>query len=384
MLLAGCPRAPLDETASPVDSADSGLPAVQTYAVFAWPSRAMNPMDPGYATASLRPPAVGIRAQVVAQGPSPTLVQGGLSLRYAPRDSGAIAGATDFWEQAPALLGNAAPAQGVGLAGLGLQGEMSASGDGFAADAIPVVPTQGIGHEGPFPLLDLTLVDGDAQPLASGVVVAPSSWDLGCSLCHGSDYAADILVQHDARHDTTHVDEAPVRCGRCHAQPELGWAGDGQAPMLATALHRAHAERLGELEGQISVPCLACHPGPDTPFYRGNHTERDTTCTDCHGQIEDLTAEGRTPWQDLPRCGDCHQTPGMDYEQPGTAYRDSVGHGGLSCAACHHSPHALYSSELDADNTQNIELQGYAGVISTCRVCHDPNPGGLFPHVVEP
>lgn len=381
ILLLGCPPGPAEETAPPGDSADSDQPTAPAYAILAWPNRAMNPMDPSYATASLRPPGVSIQAQVVARGAEPTLPQTGLTLRYAAQDSTAVAGATDFWEHAPVLLGDTAPAQGQGLTGLGLDGQLELVGGNYRAASIPVVPTTGTGHEGPFPLFDLMLVDSEDQPLADGLVVAPSSWDLGCTLCHGEDYALDVLVQHDARHETTHVDETPVRCGSCHAQPELGWPGNGEAPVLAAALHHAHAERVDELEGKLTITCLACHPGPDTPFYRGSHTRRDTTCTDCHGTMAELVAEGRNPWRDLPRCSDCHQNPGIDYEQAGVAYRDSVGHGGLRCPACHHAPHGLYGSELDADNAQNIELQGYAGVISTCRVCHDPIPSVQFPHM---
>lgn len=387
LFLAGCPGPPVEETGETAPPSDSDTPAMvsPSHVVLAWPRRGMSTLDPSYATMSLRPPGVTLVAQAVERGAAPVIVSEGLSMGYAPVDASLVEGSTDFWEHAPALLGSDAPAQGLGLTGLGLEGSVQTTDSIFEIGMVPVVPSDGIGESGgSFSLFSLSLRDGDDSELRSGLVVAPSSWDLGCGLCHGEAWAGDVLAQHDAHHETTLVAEAPVRCGACHAQPDLGWPGDGEAAVLATAMHGAHGERMAELEGQLEVACLACHPGPDTPFYRGNHTERETTCTDCHGDMAALVAEGRVPWQDLPRCRDCHATPSSDYEQPGVSYSDSVGHGGLRCTACHHSAHGLYASTLEADNAQNIELQGYAGVISTCRVCHDPNPGGLFPHVVEP
>jgi hypothetical protein len=380
LLLAGCP-APDGETGPPiqVDTAeDPGL------VVLAWPARAMNPMDPSYATASLRPPGVTLRAQVLERGLLPTLVDhDGYLVSYQPVDPAQVTGATDFWEHALALLGEQAPASGVGLAGLAIEGTFQFSRGLYEAQGIPVVPAEGLG-EACFPLFELQVIGEGGFSRAQGLVVAPSSSDLGCRLCHGDQWQGDVLAKHDERHESTLSGEASVRCGECHAQPELGWAGDSEAAALATAMHGAHSSRMEQLQGSPEPACLACHPGPDTPFYRGNHTERDTGCEDCHGSMEALASPERVPWQDLPRCDDCHQTPGIEYQQPGVSFGESVGHGGLRCPVCHHAPHALYRSELEADNAQNLELQGYAGVVSTCRVCHEPNPGGLFPHVVDP
>jgi hypothetical protein len=386
LLLTGCPK-PAEETGEPAETAppeDSAPPDTSiepSHVVLAWPARAMNTMDPSYATASLRPPGVTLRAQVLERGLQPRLVDGSLPLAYRAQDSAQVSGATDFWEHAPDLLGEQAPAEGLGLSGLGLEGALSFADGLYEATSVPVVPPQGAG-DACFPLFDLSFGDGDSVSIP-GLVVAPSSWDLGCDRCHGADWSADILARHDANVGTSLVAAAPVRCGACHAQPDLGWEGGG-ASVLAAAMHGAHADRLSPLESQLEPACLACHPGPDTPFLRGNHAERDISCTDCHGDMVALTAPDRVPWQDLPRCEQCHQTTGSEYQQAGVSFGDSVGHGGLRCPVCHHAPHALYASELPADNAQNLVLQGYAGVVSTCRVCHDPNPGGIFPHVVDP
>jgi hypothetical protein len=389
LLLGACPGPPAD-SADSSPSSDTGSVEetvfYDSHAVLAWPARGMSPMDASYATVALRPPAVGLRALVLQRGVAVSPGGAGMTLSYEPLDPSAVTGETDFWQHAPALLGDEAPAEGMGLGGQGLTGELSDRGDGlgFSVQSLPVVPTSGSGEVAPFPLFRLRLTDQSGDALAATVVVAPTSWDRACDRCHGDDPAGSILAAHDTLHDSTLAAEAPVRCGACHAQPELGWAGDGEASVLATAMHGAHRDRMSAIEDQLEVTCLACHPGPDTPWYRGNHSERGVACTDCHGGMEALLAEGRQPWRDLPRCEDCHATIGSEYQQPGVSFGDSVGHGGLGCPACHHSAHGLYSSTLEADNAQNQGLQGYAGVISTCRVCHDPNPGGLFPHVVDP
>jgi hypothetical protein len=91
-----------------------------------------------------------------------------------------------------------------------------------------------------------------------------------------------------------------------------------------------------------------------------------------------LANENRTPWLDEPRCGTCH---GQDYaENPGQLYRHSTGHGGLYCESCHNSTHAVLTSREGRDNLQSIALQGYAGTIEKCTVCHLTQPTQKGPH----
>lgn len=47
-------------------------------------------------------------------------------------------------------------------------------------------------------------------------------------------------------------------------------------------------------------------------------------------------------------------------------YQFSVGHGGLSCAACHGSPHAEFPSTQRNDNIQSIQHQGHVGMLVEC------------------
>ena len=59
-------------------------------------------------------------------------------------------------------------------------------------------------------------------------------------------------------------------------------------------------------------------------------------------------------------------------EEDGALFRNSKGHGGLACEACHGSTHAIWPNE-DAganDNIAAMQLQGYPGTIMECAVCH--------------
>jgi hypothetical protein len=109
------------------------------------------------------------------------------------------------------------------------------------------------------------------------------------------------------------------------------------------------------------------------------------TCQDCHGEIADVASsieQGREPWLEEPRCGDCH---GAAYgEAPGTLYRFSRnGHHGLYCATCHGSPHAILPSREERDNRQNVALQGHAGTLDVCAVCHTETPDDPGPHGIR-
>ena len=52
----------------------------------------------------------------------------------------------------------------------------------------------------------------------------------------------------------------------------------------------------------------------------------------------------------------------------------------MYCAACHGSPHAILPTNQANDNQQNIALQGHAGTLNDCKVCHTQIPEGAGPH----
>jgi hypothetical protein len=91
-------------------------------------------------------------------------------------------------------------------------------------------------------------------------------------------------------------------------------------------------------------------------------------------EVASSIAGGRIPWADEPSCGSCHAgVPGL--EAAGTLFRNAVGHGSVYCAACHHSPHAMYPSTLMADNYQPIQYQNSSKTIGSCGVCHSDSRG---------
>ena len=73
-------------------------------------------------------------------------------------------------------------------------------------------------------------------------------------------------------------------------------------------------------------------------------------------------------------CATCHA--GIAQIDTGTTlYRNASGHAGLSCPACHGSPHAQVPSNQAADNYQAIQYQTGVRTIGDCKVCHDTSKG---------
>jgi hypothetical protein len=96
--------------------------------------------------------------------------------------------------------------------------------------------------------------------------------------------------------------------------------------------------------------------------------------------VASTIAAGRKPWLQEPQCGNstCH---GNNYaEEPNKLFKNSKGHGGLYCSACHGSPHAITPTREANDNLQAITIQGFSGPIRKCSVCHSINPTGAGPH----
>ena len=106
-------------------------------------------------------------------------------------------------------------------------------------------------------------------------------------------------------------------------------------------------------------------------------SEYNMGCTDCHGGMEEVKSNPN-PWLNEPRCDTCHTE--QKYAQNNALYRLSTGHGGLYCEACHDSTHAIATSSQPLDAIKFINLQGYAGTLSKCTVCHLTEPGGTTVH----
>jgi hypothetical protein len=185
----------------------------------------------------------------------------------------------------------------------------------------------------------------------------------------------------------------------------------------------------------LQESCYSCHPGKRTDCLRGAMASAGIVCQDCHGDMlavgDDFSADfpdvhgsidptKRVPWAVEPGCQSCHvgdannqpgDTSGFIYaddqirllrayrtgdpsatpirvadsrfsenqvvnDQGQTVdvlYRLSKGHGGVMCEGCHGSTHAIWPNPNPNanDNIAATQIQGHAGTISECTVCHE-------------
>jgi hypothetical protein len=356
-------------------------PIAGPYVVFATNDLGMHCMQDDFSEICILPPYNTVRAQVLRRGEEPDIVTSGITVKYAVPTNTRSSDKTNFWTFAPALFG-ATIEPDVGLTGHRLQGTMTVAGSIFETTGIPITPIDDAGRYDPYPLGVFTAT-GNLGSVTTRTVV-PVSSEMSCGLCHGADgvsVAHDILVKHDAREGTHLVDQKPVLCASCHADPALGTAGQPGVSMLSHAMHTFHAPYVASLN--LDNGCYACHPGIRTQCQRDVHKAQGIECVNCHGDMAAVGSTLRMPWADQPRCGDCHSKPGFEFEQPGKLFKDSVGHGGVRCTSCHGSPHAITPAITPVDNVQANLLQGASGVISSCTVCHTQMPDDSFFHKVD-
>ncbi len=350
------------------------------YVVIGWNDLGMHCSNLDFSTFVVLPPYNNVRAQVIQVGDSthlPVILTTGVHVTYEIPGNTYSVGKTNFWDYDYAIFGVDLPPN-VGLTGHGLSGEMvPTAGDHFFISGVPVTPytDADLTHEDPFQLGLLKAYDLSSNLLGTAPPVVPVSNEINCvsSGCHAS--AQGILDLHagEAGFDPT---QTPILCAICHSSNALGTPGKPGVPSLSEAIHKAHGERTND--------CYKCHPGPNTQCLRDvMKTQHGFTCQMCHGsvtQVGESISSGRNPWLQEPSCGasSCH---GATYaEEPGKLFRESRGHGGLFCSACHGEPHAIVPSGNARDNVQNIALQGHAGTLNTCAVCHGVVPTGAGPH----
>ncbi len=352
--------------------------ATGEYVVLAYNDLGMHCMNQDFSKLMVLPPYNTLHAQVIRRGAEePDIITEDVTVRYRIIGNTTSTDKTNFWDYDAALLGvDLAP--DVGLTGNGLSGTMTPTGNSdWNVTGIPVTPVNDLGQEDPYPWAEV-VVNHNGTDVAVTRAVTPVSWEMRCDLCHVAEDAGtdvDILRDHDRLHGTNLENSTPVFCGSCHGQAPLGTVG---TPALSHAMHTAHAPRMGA--APLDVACYACHPGVQTQCQRDIHSARGISCTDCHGGMLDVGDTGRRPWLDEPRCGSCHTRAGFQFEQAGLLYRESKGHEGIHCAACHGSPHAITPTLTPEDNVQAFMAQGEAGVIGTCSVCHAQQPTEAFEH----
>ena len=306
----------------------------------------------------------------------------------------------------------------------------------FKAEGIPVTPIDDARNKNTYPLVKVVARDSTGKQLASARVVLPVSDEMSCKSCHASssgsaarpaagwvsgesaerEYRLNILRLHDEKSGTTLYSKAmngtPTLCASCHASNALPGTGVSGVKPLTESMHATHSIVIDPTNGMKlddtsnRSACYQCHPGSETKCLRGAMSGADMQCQSCHGKMSNVGASGRVGWLDQPNCQACHadgqrQTSALlngvlrkptdrrfatnaDTPLAGfSLYRMSKGHGGLQCEACHGATHAEYSGtpadpNLPAnhynDNLLSQDLQGHAGTVSECSVCHKSVP----------
>jgi hypothetical protein len=359
----------------------------QEFVLLGWNDLGMHCSNKYFDKIAVLPPYNNLFAQLIIKNPwqMPQVVTNGYKIEYLIPGNTYSVGKTDFWTYAQVLLGLPQPLpNNIGLTGRGLTGQMDTANNYFSAHGIPVTPYADIDliNERPFQMFRL-----NARFIANNTIVQytenviPVSNEIGCvqSGCHTSEQ--QIKNQHALV--PGYDPNAPTLCASCHASNALGTTGDPEARPFSYRIHIQHDEIFPP--GEITT-CYKCHPGPVTQCFRDPMRQvHNMTCQDCHGTMNQVAISiipgGRRNWLDEPKCGTCH---GSNFaEQPGKLFRESKGHGGLFCSACHGSPHAVLPSREANDNAQTIRYTGIAGAIKKCDLCHSFNPSAPGPHGLQ-
>ncbi len=174
---------------------------------------------------------------------------------------------------------------------------------------------------------------------ARGDKLAPT-----CTTCHG---AHSIQAAADPRSPTAVVN-VPLLCGRCHQEgsPVSLDRNIAQDRILENYSMSIHGQGLFEQGLTVTAVCTSCHTShnilPHTdPASSIHHDNVATTCSQCHGQIEQVhrkVIEGRL-WEEephvIPACVDCHSPHKIRrvFYPTGVANQD--------CLKCHADPELI-------------------------------------------
>jgi Cytochrome c554 and c-prime len=373
---------------------DEGVSAVaipaagSQYIVLAWNDLGMHCLNPTYDKEVILPPYNTVWAQVIKRGNPPQIVTAGLRLEYSILNNTYSYGKRSygqFWDNCMHLFGvNLARDTGLNLEDPNihnsLSGTMVVKGNHFQVNGIPVTPVNDSGTWNPLQIAEIVVKDNSSgAELAKTRATVPASDEINCYGCHGQGDVKPVLEQHSSEKPNI-VPLAPVLCASCHGSPALGQTTSGMSgTYLSEAIHGFHKDK--------NAACYDCHPGATTQCNRSNaHTAADGNCTACHGSMGDVASSissgSRVPWSVEPKCAKCHI--GIAEVDTGTTlYRNSSGHHGLSCPACHGSPHAMVPSKADSDNYQAKQYQNKALALGSCRVCHPTSKGGGLDEFME-
>lgn len=343
----------------------------------------MHCMNRNHAILSVLPPYNTLQALVIRRGDAnrlPAIVSDGLTLEYFFPGNTYSVGKTDFWTWAPDLFGVTLPPD-TGLTGKTLNDVFDLHGDLFVAEGIPLTPFTDAAPtvEDPYQQATVIVRDAHGAELTRAYPVAPVSIEMNCvsTGCHSSETS---IINGHPREGGFDPAQTPILCAQCHGSTPLTGPNPGTAGWFSFRMHDHHTfidETIPGLDG-----CQKCHPGPNTRCLRGTMaTDHAMICQDCHGTMRQMASsieQGRVPWVDEPACRTCHTST---YGEPvGVLYRNARGHGNVMCSGCHNSPHAIFPSRESRDNQVMVDLQGHAGTLGDCTVCHGVTPTGAGPH----
>jgi hypothetical protein len=356
--------------------------------VLGWNDLGMHCYNRDFSDLGVLPPFNNLFVQVVQRGDPPKIITQGITVSYSFPENTYSVGKSNFWTYAQQLfnLSSKLP-DNIGLTGKGLSGTMDLKTDHFEAGGIPLTEYNDAdwNTRQPFQLATIKVIDGNGNMLATNQVVAPVSTEMRCDNCHSNNgqgnegistgkVEQNILTKHDQEEHTLLMTSRPVLCASCHASNALGTPGT-DAPNLSKAMHEHHS---GIVPNSIDG-CYMCHPGPTTKCLRDvMSTQHAITCIDCHGTMSHVS-QNPNPWLNEPTCASnaCHSSA---YTQNKALYRQSQGHGGLYCEACHDSTHAIAPSRESRDAIKFVNLQGHNGPLDVCTACHLTRPASGGPH----
>jgi hypothetical protein len=383
---------------------DGGNITTGSYVVLAWNDLGMHCLNPTYDQLVILPPYNTVFAQVIQRGNPPQIVTTGITVDYAIVNNTYSYGKLfygQFWDNIVALFGAGAATlphnYGLNLFDANihntLSGTMEMVNDHFQVNGIPLTPVEdGTTTKNPFQVAQITVKDANGNTLVTTQATAPTSDEINCGKCHApggtlTDVFNDIAAVHDRDRGTAFVASitsgTPILCATtCHGSPALGGAVGARGTSgkyLSEAIHTFHANR--QTPTGAAIACYDCHPGATTQCNRSlAHTASDGNCVTCHDTMTNMaasiTANTKVPWVNEPACATCHS--GVAEVATGTTlYRNAnTGHGGVYCAACHQSPHAMIPSRVASDNYQALQYQAKDVSIGDCRNCHSTSRGG--------
>ncbi len=435
-------------------------PTAGSYQVLGFNDLGMHCYDRDFSVLSLLPPFNNIHALVIKKGSEPSILNDTqVSVTYeavadakGSRTTTSV-GKTNFWDNIYGLFG-VTRAVDVGILGAMMpgaantpqpMGTFDTQMNWFTALGIPIVAIDDMGVTNDYPMMRITAKDkASGTVLATTDIVLPVSAEMHCSSCHAEGGVAansqeatkygiaawsiktdseqafrqNILILHDAKHNTNLMSAQPVLCASCHYSPALDLAGTGPQgnqigkPLLSAAIHSRHGETMAGTLPNASNPaiipedgttsCYFCHPGSTTKCLRGAMANAGLTCQNCHGgllAVSGAMGGNRTPWVNEPTCQSCHTGDAVSHlgssirgtvsynpadptatplvatnkrfaEEDNTLYRNSRGHSGIACEGCHGSTHAEWPSLEANDNVAATQIQGHAGTIIECGACH--------------